>query len=190
MKPVFLALGTMALLAQQGQIAPTSPAGSLPKGTLVDKYDELPLLLGATSAKAILAHRAVFRDNLAAVPPTPKAKARWQAIHQPFTVVVVFGSWCTDSQQQLPSLLAFEAAPNPFIELHYLGVNRDKAQDPAAWPQGCAPQKPSRVPTVYVFGTQPGGSQKLVSYVVETPPRAGQTMAEAVLDIMEGPLAR
>ena len=190
MKPVLLALGTMALFAQQGDVVLAPPPGRLPKGALVDKYDELPLLLGATSAKAILSHRGVFRDNLAAAPPSPKAKARWQAIHQPFTVVVVFGSWCTDSQQQLPSLLAFDADPNPFIELHYLGVNRDKVQDLAAWPQGCAPQKPSRVPTVYVFTTQPGGAQKLVSYVVETPPRAGQTMTEAVLDIMEGPLAR
>ena len=189
MRPVFLALGTMALFAQQGVVAPAIPP-ERPKGGLVDKYDELPLLLGPTSAKAVLAHRGVFRDNLAAAQPSTQVKARWMAIQQPFTVLVVFGSWCSDSQHQLPSLLAFDAAPNPFIELHYLGVNRDKVLDPAAWPQGCTPQKPSRVPTVYVFSLQPGGAQKLVSYVVETPPRAGQTMAEAVLDIMEGPLAR
>ena len=186
MKAVLLTLGTMALVAQQGS-AVIRPPGQVAGGALLDAHDHLPLLLGTTTAKAILAHRAVYRDNLAAKPLPAPVKARWQAVRQPFTVVVVFGSWCSDSQHELPSLLALEADPNPFLEIHYLGVNWDKVVEATAWPLGCSPQKPSRVPTVYVFATQPGGGQKLVSYVVETPPRAGQTMAEAVLDIMEGP---
>jgi hypothetical protein len=184
MKAVFLALGTLALVAQQGSVVIRTP-GPLPEGALLDAHDHLPLLLGATTAKAILSHRAIYRDNLTAKPLASAVKARWQAVRLPFTVVVVFGSWCSDSQQQLPSLLALEAEPNPFLEILYLGVNRDKVVEPSGLPPGCAPQKPSRVPTVYVFAPQPGGGQKLVSYVVETPPRAGQTMAEAVLDILD-----
>ena len=184
MKPVLLAVGTLALLAQRPVIV-QSP-GSLPVGPLVDTRDNKSLLLGATTAKAILAHRAVFRDNLAKVKLTSQVKARWQAVRQPFTLVAVFGSWCSDSQEQLPDLLALDASPNPFIEVHYLGVNRDKALEAALWPAGCAPQKVVKVPTFYLFALQPGGGQKLVGTVVETPPRDGQSMAEALVELVEG----
>jgi hypothetical protein len=143
------------------------------------------MLVGAVSAQAILAHRAIFRDNLAKVKLTPELKARWQAVRRPLTLVAVFGSWCGDSQAQLPDLLALEAVPNPFIEIQYLGVLRDKRVEASAWPQGCAPQLVQRVPTFYLFATQPGGALKLVGTVVETPPRAGQTMAEALVELLE-----
>jgi hypothetical protein len=42
-----------------------------------------------------------------------------------------------------------------------------------------------RVPTFFLFATQPGGGQKLVGSVVETPPREGQTMAEALVELVE-----
>ncbi|HEX7553862.1 MAG TPA: thioredoxin family protein [Geothrix sp.] len=143
------------------------------------------MLLGETTAKAILAHRAVFRDNLAKVKLSPQLKARWKAVRQPFTLVAVFGSWCGDSHRQLPDLLALQADPNPFFEVHYLGVNRDKAVPDTAWPKGCTPQKAVLVPTFFLFALQPGGSQNLVGSVVETPPREGQTMAEALVELVE-----
>lgn len=183
MKAALLALGTLGLLAQPVILAP--PPGTLPPGPLVDARDHQPLLLGATTSTAILAHRAVFRDNLAKVKLTPELKARWKAARHPFTLVAVFGSWCGDSHYQLPELLALEADPNPFIEVHYLGVHRDKVADAAAWPKGCPPQKVVRVPTFYLFATLPGGGQKLVGSVVENPPKAGQTMAEALVELVE-----
>jgi hypothetical protein len=185
MKAALLALGTAGLMAQTPQAVIASPPGHLPAGSLVDARDHQPLLLGETTVKAILAHRAIFRDNLAKVKLPVDVKGRWKAIRQPFTLVAVFGSWCGDSHYQLPDLLALEADPNPFIEVHYLGVNRDKAVETAAWPKGCPPQKVVRVPTFYLFATQPGGAQKLMGSVVENPPRAGQTMAEALVDLME-----
>ncbi|HJW44230.1 MAG TPA: thioredoxin family protein [Geothrix sp.] len=183
MKAALLALGTAGLLAQAPVIVP--PPGHLPAGPLVDARDHQPLLLGPTTAKAILAHRAVFRENLATVKLTADLQARWKAVRHPFTLVAVFGSWCGDSHYQLPGLLALEAEPNPFVEVHYLGVNRDKALDAAAWPKGCAPQKVVRVPTFYLFATQPGGDLKLMGTVVENPPRAGQSMAEALVELVE-----
>ncbi len=184
MKPALMALGTMALLAQQpGVVALPPPA--LPEGALVDPHDSKALLVGETNAKAILAHRAVFRNNLAKVNLTSELKARWKAVRQPFTLVVVFGSWCGDSHRQLPGLLALQAEPNPFFEVHYLGVNRDKAVPPTAWPKGCAPQQVALVPTFYLFAMQPGGKQQLAGSVVETPPRDGQTMAEALVELVE-----
>jgi hypothetical protein len=184
MRAALLALVALGLQAQSGAVA-LVPGPSLPPGSLVDVKDSLPLLLGPATAKAILAHRAVFRDTLAQVKLSAQLKGRWQAIHQPLTLVAVFGSWCADSHLQLPDLLALEAVPTPFIEIHYLGVNRDKQLDPALWPAGCAPQVVARVPTFYLFATQPGGKQQLVGSVVENPPRPGQSMAEALVELVE-----
>jgi len=184
MKAVFLALGTLGLPAEpplpQAPIPATTPGG-LPS----DARDHQPLLLGPTTAEAILTHRAVFRENLTSAQLPAELTARWKAARQPLTLVAVFGSWCGDSHYQLPDLLALEAEPNPFIEIHYLGVYRDKQLAAAAWPKGCPPQAVVRVPTFYLFATQPGGAQKLVGTVVENPPRAGQRMAEALLELVE-----
>ena len=184
MKPALMALGTLALLAQQPSAVVTLPP-ALPAGALVDPHDSKALLLGETTAKAILAHRAVFRDNLAKVKLPAELKARWQGVRHPLTLVAVFGSWCSDSHRQLPDLLALEAEPNPFIEIHYLGVNRDKALKQEVWPKGCLSQGVDRVPTFYLFATRPGGGQRLVGAVVETPPKVGQTMAEALVELAE-----
>jgi hypothetical protein len=43
----------------------------------------------------------------------------------------------------------------------------------------------ARVPTFYLFATQPGGKQQLVGSVVENPPRPGQSMAEALVELVE-----
>lgn len=182
MKPALVALGTLGLLAQ----APGQPPAALP----VDPKDHQPLLLGPATAQAILAHRPAFRENLAKAPVPEALKARWKAIRRPFTLVVVFGSWCGDSHYQLPDLLALEAEPNPFIEVHYLGVGRDKQLPAAQWPRGCAPQPVQRVPTFYLYATEPGGGQAFAGAVVENPPRAGQRMAEALVELVEAAAAR
>jgi thiol-disulfide isomerase/thioredoxin len=185
MKAAPLALGALALLAQSPGAVPAPPPGTLRDGPLLDTHDHHPLLLGPTTASAILAHRAVFRDYLAKVKLTADLKTRWKAVQQPFTLVAVFGSWCGDSHRQLPDLLALQTDPNPFIEVHYLGVNRDKALEAAAWPEGCPPRVVQRVPTFYLFAHQRGGGLKVVGTVVETPPKEGQTMAEALVQLVE-----
>jgi hypothetical protein len=172
------------MLAQQPGVV-VLPSSVLPAGALIDPHDSKALLLGETTAKAILAHRPVFRDNLAKVNLSPELKARWKAVRRPLTLVAVFGSWCGDSHRQLPGLLALEGEGNPFIDVHYLGVNRDKVLAPAIWPRGITPQHVDRVPTFFLFALQPGGGQNLVGSVVETPPREGQTMAEALVELVE-----
>jgi hypothetical protein len=169
MKTALLSLACLSLAAQ----AP------------VDPKDQKPLLLGPTTREAILGHRAVFQENLGRVHLSPALAAQWKAVRRPLTLVAVFGSWCSDSQEQLPGLLALEPLNNPFIEVHYVGVARDKAVPPTAWPVGCAPQAVQKVPTFYLFASQPGGGQTLVGTVVETPPRVGQSMAEALVELAE-----
>ncbi len=179
-----LLLTTTLLHAQPAAPPPMIPAAT-PGALPCDALDHQPLLIGPTTREAILAHRAVFREATAKTRLPEALVARWQAVKQPLTLVAVFGSWCSDSQHQPPELLALQAHPNPFIEVHYLGVYRDKKVDPAAWPKGCASQNVERVPTFYVYATQPGGGQKLVGSIVERPPKPGQRMSEALVDLVE-----
>ncbi|WP_306591911.1 hypothetical protein [Geothrix sp. 21YS21S-4] len=184
MTAALLALATLGAAAQKAPVSPPIPPaapGELP----CDAKDKQPLLLGRATREAVLSHRAVFRERTVALKLAPDLKARWAAIRRPFTLVAVFGSWCGDSHEHLPQLLALEADPNPFIDVQYLGVYRDKALNPAAWPQGCPPQPVTRVPTFYLFALQPGGVQKLVGTVVEHPPKEGQSMAEALVELTE-----
>jgi thiol-disulfide isomerase/thioredoxin len=150
-----------------------------------DVRAKAPLLLGETTAQAILANRSKFRDNLAKVALSEDLRARWKAVRRPLVLVAVFGSWCGDSHRQLPALLALAAEPNAFIQVHYLGVARDMALKTSDWPTGCPPQKVVRVPTFYLFDVQPGRQPRLLATVVEKPPRAGQTMAEALVQLLE-----
>lgn len=158
-----------------------TPAPDLP----CDAKDHQPLLLGLCTRAQILAHRAVFRDGTAHADLPEALKTRWMGLKRPFTVVLAFGSWCSDSQHELPSFLAMDAQPNPFVEIAFIGVPRTKEIEAGAWPTGIAPQKAEKVPTAWVFALGPGGHQTLVGSVVEHPSKPGETFAEAILDVME-----
>ncbi|MBL0313269.1 MAG: hypothetical protein IPP78_11265 [Holophagaceae bacterium] len=160
-------------------LIPAKKEGGLP----CDSKDQQGVLLGATTRDAILAHREIFRDNTKHRDIKAEWAARWKAVDVPCSLVVAFGSWCSDSQLELPDLLALTKEPNPFVSIHYIGVYRDKKVDASAWPKGIAPQAIEKVPTLWLFELEPGGTQKLLGSIVETPPQ-GQRMAEAVLDLL------
>lgn len=154
-------------------------ASSLP----CDAKDHQPLLLGACTRAQILAHREVFRDRTEHAELPEALWTRWMAIKRPFTLVLAFGSWCSDSQHELPSFLALDGQANPFVEVHFIGVPRTK--EIQGWPTGIAPEKAEKVPTAWVYALGPGGQQTLVGSVVEHPPKADETFAEAVVAVME-----
>ena len=163
----------------QPHLLPAEKEGDLP----CDSKDHKGVLLGATTREAILSHREVFRDNMKHRDIKAGWATRWKAIGVPCTLVVVFGSWCSDSQTELPDLLALTKEPNPFVTIRYIGVYRDKNVDASVWPKGIVPQTIEKVPTIWLFELQPGGIQKLLGSIVETAPN-GQRMAEAVLDLL------
>ena len=167
--------------------SPKAPAPQAPvdHGLPCDAKDGQPLLIGDCTRDQILAHRAVFKDRTAQAAPGDILRARWMAIKRPFTIVAAFGSWCGDSQHELPSFLALDGQPNPFVEVQFIGVARDKVIAPDAWPAGIAPQNAVRVPTAWVFALGPGGTQKLVGSVVEHPSKPGETFAGSIVDVME-----
>jgi thiol-disulfide isomerase/thioredoxin len=180
MNAALLALVVLPWAAQLGAGAVSAPVVRVP-----EVQTKAPLLLGETTAQAILANRSKFRDNLAKVALPEDLRARWQALRRPLVLVAVFGSWCGDSHRQLPALLALAAESNASIQVHYLGVARDMALKTSDWPKGCPPQKVVRVPTFYLFDVQPGRQPRLLATVVEKPPRAGQTMASALVELLE-----
>jgi hypothetical protein len=173
--------------AGSGLSAPLAPA--VPEkdehGLPCDTKDHLGLLLGPTTRAQILEHRASFRDNTAKAEVPAELRARWMAVKKPLTLVVVFGSWCGDSQREVPDFLALASAENPFIEVRYEGVGREKKMADADWPKGAAPQPLAHVPTFYAFTLEPGGVLKPAGSIVENPPVAGQKMSEAVVEMME-----
>ena len=150
-----------------------------------DVKDGQPLLIGACTKEQILAHRSVFKEGTAQAVLSDALRSRWMAIQRPFTVVIAFGSWCSDSQHELPGFLALEGQPNPFVEVDFIGVARSKEIASNAWPAGITAQKAVRVPTAWVFALGPGGSQVLVGSVVEHPNKPGETFAESIVDVME-----
>ena len=143
------------------------------------------VLLGACTIDQILKHREIFQSNTDKTLIPPRWAARWKALDTPCLLVVAFGSWCGDSQQQLPDLLPLMKEPNPFVDVRFLGVARDKKAEAAWWPKGIKAPVVDRVPTFWLYTVQSGGSYKLVGSVVETPPKPDQRMAESLLELLE-----
>jgi thiol-disulfide isomerase/thioredoxin len=162
-------------------LVPAAKPGDLP----CDSKDQKPVIIGATTREAIRAHREVFRDTLAKAEIPVAWRKRWADLSTPSVLVSALGSWCGDSQREVPDLLALEAEANPFVKVHHLGVYRDKQSAAEAWPQGVAPQPILKVPTFFLFVQQPGGGYALVDSIVENPPKSGQRMAEAILEMLE-----
>ena len=162
-------------------LLPPAKEGDMP----CDSKDQQPVIVGATSREVILAHRPIFQTNMdkAAVPP--ELAKRWQNLSTPCALVVAFGSWCGDSQREMAGFLALMAEENPFVKIHLLGVYRDKKVAPGVWPKGLEEQPVAKVPTFWLYALQPGGSYQLVGSIVENPPKKGQAMAEAVVELVE-----
>ena len=188
---IVLSVLTAILSLPTGSIGPQEPP---PVYDLVDQHDDCPpldskdgqpVLIGPATSGEILSHRPEFSNTYEKVFIRPDWKVRWEKIDIPCTIVVVFGSWCADSYHWIPDLIKLSEARNPFVRVHWLGTCRDKATNPCDWPPQTIPQKTERVPTFWLFSPAPGGNTRLAGSIVENPPRVGQTMAEALLELLE-----
>jgi len=150
-----------------------------------DNKNNLPVLIGPVTAEMIIEHRSEFSDIYEKVQIDPELIKRWKAIETPCAIVAVFGSWCGDSHHWLPDVIKLAETSNPFISINWIGTNRSKATKKSAWPQQSIPQKVKKVPTFWLFASIPGGKIKLVGSIVENPPKPNQTMAEALIELLE-----
>lgn len=163
----------------------TPPQGA---GLLLDRVDKLPLLIGPTTPQAILAHRSGFSEAYEKAQIPPDLVKRWEAIEVPCTLVAVFGSWCSDSYHWVPDLIKLSETPNPYISIHWIGVSRNKSVKRSHWPAQSIPKKTRKVPTFWLFKPTPGGKTKLAGRIIENPPKIDQTMAEALVELLESAL--
>lgn len=81
-----------------------------------------------------------------------------RSVDQPLTIVALFGSWCHDSEREVPRLVKLlSQAQNPLIELKLIAVNTKK-EAPASY-------RLKYTPTFLVMNAQ----QQEVGRIVERP---------------------
>jgi hypothetical protein len=142
-------------------------------------------LIGPTTAKAILEHRPEFQKVYDETQIPPELSERWRSINKPCSLMVAFGSWCGDSSRWVPEIVKLAEVGNPYISIYWVGTDRDKKAKKEYWPPSAKPQKIKKVPTVWLFAAALGGKTKKVGSIVENPPKAGQTMANALVELIE-----
>jgi len=164
--------------------AVANPIGACEK-SLLPGDDDLPILIGPTTAKAILEHRPGFQQVYDETQIPPELSERWQRISKPCSLVVTFGSWCGDSRRWVPEIIKLAEAGNQYISIYWLGTGKNKKSEKGWWPPKAKRQKIKKVPTVWLYAAAPKGKVKVVGKIVENPPKASQSMAEAVVELLE-----
>lgn len=131
---------------------------------------EEPVLLGRMTGDEVLHHAAKFEQGYATYEPDPGPVGLIASIEEPLTIEVLWGSWCSDSEREVPHFAKILAAaqaqrdllglgPLP-IEATFLAVDREK-REPADLLEGKFLEK---VPTFIVRR-----GDREVGRVVETP---------------------
>ncbi len=120
---LLLALACPTLGAGAGDPpAATSPAKP---GSVLFASDRGPVLLGWVDAAGILAAFPDWPQDLEGWQPEPAAVATLTAVASPVDIVCVLGTWCGDSQREVPRFWRLlEAAANPNLRLVMVAVGR------------------------------------------------------------------
>ena len=107
-------------------------------------------MTGALNPDSLIAKNRVMRTKLVSHKRTLNADdvELIKLIDKPTKVIVFLGTWCPDSQRNVPPFMnLIEAAGNKNIEVEYIGVDRRK-MDPEAL---VSTYSVSRVPTFVVL---------------------------------------
>ncbi len=88
-------------------------------------------IIGETNKKEILEskHQSWFEENYKVYSPSPESLTELNEIfeNENFNVEVYFGTWCSDSQREVPRLIKLlEMSDFNFDNLLLIGVGRDK----------------------------------------------------------------
>jgi len=120
-----------------------------------------PMLIGRADLNRVLAVDSSFRAKANLYSPAPRAIEFLKSYDKPTVIEVFYGSWCSDSQREVPRFIkVMEKANNPNFKVIYIGVDRKKHD-----PEGLAKKRGiERVPTFILF--QQG---KEIGRIVETP---------------------
>lgn len=150
-----------------------------------DPKDMQPIVLGRTTPEVILAHRAVFKDRTGVLKISPASLNALKSIRNTYEIVVVFGSWCSDTQQHLPSILSMANVPSEKIKYYFIGVDRSKGVNLKDWPQHLPLQQTVRIPSVFIFSREPNGTFVFTNSIVEQPTSPNEMMCDSLLRILK-----
>ncbi len=148
-----------------------------------DPKDNMPIILGLTTRDMILKHRAVFSSSESLIKLSPETINRWKNIDRDIRIIIVFGSWCSDSHANLPGILALDKIKNTRVKIDYIGVGRSKEINSQDWPRSLPRQSLTLVPTLWIFDNI-DGVWNLNGSIVENPTDRLKTMADELLDLI------
>ncbi len=125
----------------------------------------VPVLVGDLDWSALEALPG-WKDEFDATVPGEEAVSLLREASGTYDVVVVLGSWCSDSEREVPRLVkVLRAVGGDRFRLRLLGVDRTLVVPDPAFPRELLPgRKAERVPTIFVLD----GSGQELGRIVET----------------------
>jgi len=85
---------------------------------------------GSITTHELLAEHSGFSDSYQRYQPDQTQLSILQAIDTPLTIISLFGTWCHDSEREVPRLIKLlQQANNPKITLALISVNHQKQAD-------------------------------------------------------------
>ena len=149
-----------------------------------DPKDNQPVILGVTSRDLILKHRKIFSAQESSIKLSEEVVHKFLKINKDVQVVIVFGSWCSDTQRHLPWILALDRVKNPYVKFTYLGVGRTKDVAIQNWPSMVPYQITTKVPSVWIFKKTLESTWNLKGSIIEQPSDPKKNMTEELLEIL------
>lgn len=149
-----------------------------------DPKDNQPVIIGVTSREMILRHRPLFRERESEVNLSPETVQQLKNIDPNLRVVIVFGSWCSDTQRYLPSILALDRFENQQLSFTYIGVSRSKEIAENDWPSGLPFQLTTKVPSIWVFRRESKNKWVLKGSIIEHPSDPLMPMSTDLLHLL------
>jgi hypothetical protein len=98
--------------------------------TSVRRADSRPVLTGWLTESQLMSQVPGYQDEKNLYQPDPQLLEPLKNLAQDVQIIVFLGTWCSDSQREVPRLLKIiETIRNPRITVKMLGLDRSK-RDP------------------------------------------------------------
>jgi len=79
------------------------------------------------SSSELLANHSEFKESYQDFTPSEKHIALLRQVNKPIKIIGLFGTWCHDSEREVPRIIKLiEQANNPNISLELIAVNTKK----------------------------------------------------------------
>lgn len=143
------------------------------------RFDQYVDLEGPISVKELQSEYPIFMVNRQ-YQPDPMVVNELNSIKVPIVIKAFMGTWCHDSQREIPNLVTLmESLDNDTIELQLIALDRQK-KDSAGEARKANVQY---TPTIIVYEGKKSGNVRELGRIVE---KTTQAMEQEILDIING----